>query len=82
VSFVPHTQADKDAMLQAIGVSSIDALFDDIPENLRIKGLDLPIGVSEVEALDTIDRLADCNTTTKNDWFVSARGILLLISLL
>lgn len=33
--FVPHTQAEIDAMLKAIGVESIDTLFDEIPQALR-----------------------------------------------
>lgn len=48
--FVPHTQEDVDAMLQAIGVKNIDTLFDEIPESLRHAPLDeVPEGVSEME---------------------------------
>lgn len=32
--FIPHTQADVDEMLAEIGVSNIDALFDEIPNEL------------------------------------------------
>ena len=38
--FIPHTDADITAMLQRIGASDIDELFDEIPSGLRIKGLD------------------------------------------
>ena len=34
-------------MLESIGVKSIDDLLIDIPESLRIGGLDLPDGLSE-----------------------------------
>jgi len=33
--FIPHTEADIQAMLAAIGADSIDSLFDEIPEELR-----------------------------------------------
>jgi glycine dehydrogenase subunit 1 len=39
VPYIPHTQDDVRAMLDRIGVSSIDALFDEIPEALRIDAL-------------------------------------------
>ena len=35
--FVPHTDADVREMLATIGVSDIDALFDEIPPELRIR---------------------------------------------
>ena len=31
MAFIPHTPADVEAMLAAIGVSSIEDLFDEIP---------------------------------------------------
>ena len=33
--FIPHTDRDERVMLGALGVSSIDELFDEIPEGLR-----------------------------------------------
>ena len=33
--FIPHTETEVRQMLDAIGVASIDELFDEIPENLR-----------------------------------------------
>ncbi|MFL6623758.1 MAG: aminomethyl-transferring glycine dehydrogenase subunit GcvPA [Sulfurifustis sp.] len=48
--FIPHTDADIRAMLDAIGVDSIDALFDEIPESLRSGTLTrVPPGVNEME---------------------------------
>lgn len=37
--FIPHTDADVAAMLNSIGVASIDRLFDEIPGELRADGL-------------------------------------------
>ncbi len=47
--FIPHTEDDVRAMLAAIGVDSIDALFDEIPDNLRAEGLpSIPKGMGEM----------------------------------
>ena len=48
--FIPHTEADVAEMLAAIGADSLDDLFDEIPPELRAKGLDgIPAGLSEME---------------------------------
>ncbi len=71
--FIPTTDAERDEMLSAIGASSLEELFDDIPKRLRVKKLDLPEGLSELEAGDALDALAERNTTTKRmDWFLGA----------
>jgi len=36
--YLPHTDADRRAMLDAIGAKSIDALFRDVPESARFGG--------------------------------------------
>ena len=40
--YIPHTDADREAMLEAIGVKGIDELFDCVPEQFRFPDLDLP----------------------------------------
>ncbi|MFK5915436.1 MAG: aminomethyl-transferring glycine dehydrogenase subunit GcvPA [Woeseiaceae bacterium] len=48
--FIPHTEDDVKKMLDAIGVESIENLFDEIPAELRAEGLtEVPAGVSEME---------------------------------
>ena len=50
--FVPHTQEDERLMLEAIGVSSINALFDEIPDELRSGVLqNTPEAITEMELL-------------------------------
>jgi glycine dehydrogenase subunit 1 len=50
MAFIPHTPADVEAMLAAIGVPSIDALFDEIPAGLRVKSLaGIPEALNEME---------------------------------
>src|SRR5579859_494766 len=48
-------------MLDAIGVKSMDELLVDIPGSLRIKELELPIGLSEFETMAQITALAARN---------------------
>lgn len=47
--FIPHTQTDIEQMLEVIGVPTIETLFDEIPEELRIKELNVPTGMNEME---------------------------------
>lgn len=49
--FIPHTLEDTEAMLVSIGVASMAALFNEIPEDLQVKEfLDVPAGLSEMQA--------------------------------
>lgn len=60
--FVPHTDADLERMLADIGLSSLDQLFEVVPEALRLAGgLDLPPGLSEPDVLVEMERLAALN---------------------
>ena len=61
MAFVPHTDADRAEMLDAIGVGSIDDLFADIPEAARCGPLDIPPGRSEQEVLAEMRNLAGRN---------------------
>src|SRR6478752_10318728 len=48
--FIPHTEADVRSMLDAIGASDIEALFDEIPSELMVKSLaKVPEGLSEMD---------------------------------
>ncbi|MDH4310280.1 MAG: aminomethyl-transferring glycine dehydrogenase subunit GcvPA [Gammaproteobacteria bacterium] len=48
--FIPHTEDDIRTMLEAIGAPDIDALFDEIPANLRAPGLPgVPPALNEME---------------------------------
>lgn len=48
--FIPHTEDDVKNMLETIGVDSIEALFDEIPDSLRAGELtNIPEGMSEME---------------------------------
>ncbi len=59
----PHTPADRTRMLEAIGVASVDDLFDDIPAALRASPLALPDGQSELDLAAHLEALAERNQT-------------------
>jgi glycine cleavage system P protein (glycine dehydrogenase) subunit 1 len=58
--FTPHTEADIEEMLEAIGVDSLDDLFADVSPKLE-EDLDLPPALSEHEALADVNELAKEN---------------------
>ncbi|MGD0862693.1 MAG: aminomethyl-transferring glycine dehydrogenase subunit GcvPA [Candidatus Limnocylindrales bacterium] len=57
----PHTPEDRAAMLEAIGVASVDELFSDIPAALWASELKLPPPESEVELTRRLRDLAGRN---------------------
>jgi hypothetical protein len=59
--YIPNTQADRQAMLAAIGVASVEELFADIPAEFRIGELGLPSALSEPELVRELSALAGRN---------------------
>src|ERR671912_468613 len=58
--FTPHTEADIEEMLEAIGVDSLDDLFADVSPKFEGE-LDLPLALSEHEALADVQEAAKEN---------------------
>ena len=60
--YFPHTEEDLQAMLDKVGINSLDDLYADIPEAIRFrKEYDLPEAVSEVEIRQAFDLLGSQN---------------------
>src|SRR5678815_3805426 len=59
----PHTADDRARMLDALGLTSVDQLFEDIPQDLRASGLDLPEPEPELELSARLLALAARNRT-------------------
>jgi glycine dehydrogenase subunit 1 len=58
--FIPHTETDIREMLDAIGASDIDQLFDEIPASLRMNELSgVPAGMTEQEISRLMHERAD-----------------------
>ncbi|MBM3243257.1 MAG: glycine dehydrogenase, partial [Candidatus Omnitrophica bacterium] len=64
MNFSPHTEKEKQKMLEAIGVNSIGKLFDVIPPSLRPKSFNLPSGKSEFEVMEELRGLARKNASS------------------
>lgn len=60
--YFPHTAADVEAMLRRCGAASIDDLYSDVPDQLRMHAdYCLPSGMSEKEVRDYFDSLGRKN---------------------
>ena len=60
--YFPHTEADIKAMLERIGMQSMDELYAGVPESVRLKkDYDLPEAMSEMEVRDFFRRLGQQN---------------------
>ena len=61
MSYVPHTDADRRAMLAAIGAQSIDELFTVVPGSVRFPEVALPEPLSEAEVLRELREMSEVN---------------------
>ncbi|MBI2757547.1 MAG: aminomethyl-transferring glycine dehydrogenase subunit GcvPA [Chloroflexi bacterium] len=67
MTYIPHSPKERDAMLAAIGVKSLDELFKDIPAKHRFPKLDLPPALTEMEAAAELAELAESNENVRGD---------------
>jgi glycine dehydrogenase subunit 1 len=66
--YTSATDADREAMLAAIGAGSVDELFADIPEGVRLdRAIDLPPGKPEQEVYAYLRELARRNVSTDDE---------------
>ncbi len=59
--YIPVTCEQREAMLRAVGVKSVDDLFEAVPESVRPEQLNLPDGLSEIELSAHLNELAEAN---------------------
>ncbi len=65
-SYVPSTQAQQREMLRAVGVQSFRELYRDVPDGMYLdRPLDIPPGMSELEADRAMRAMAAKNTVYK-----------------
>ncbi len=65
MAYLPQSDDDIRQMLEVIGVSSVDGLFDHIPQEIRLRGpLKLPAALSEAALQQHMEALAACNSGT------------------
>jgi glycine dehydrogenase subunit 1 len=76
VSYLSLTDADREAMLEAIGVASVEELFEDIPESVRFgRELDLEPALPEAELVAHLEELASRNAHTGSELSFLGAGI-------
>ena len=76
MSYLSLTDADREEMLAAIGVSSIEELFEQIPEAVRFgRELDLPPALGEAELVRHMEELASHNVHTGAELSFLGAGI-------
>jgi glycine dehydrogenase subunit 1 len=66
MSYIPHTDDDRRTMLEAIGVDSIEELFDAVPEAYRFPELGLPKPLSEMEVMAELHTMQAANASTQD----------------
>ena len=67
MTYIPISPKERDAMLETVGVKSLDDLFDAIPVKHRFPKLDLPAALTEMEAMDELSGLAQSNENVRSD---------------
>lgn len=74
--YLPMTEQDKKAMLEAIGVSTIDELFSDIPEKVRFKGeYNIKAAKSETALMKELFQMASRNADLKRNVSFIGAGV-------
>ena len=66
MTYIPHTDSDRKAMLKAIGVKQIEDLYQDIPKAVRFPDLQLPPALSEMEVAEELQLLSEANLDVRH----------------
>jgi glycine dehydrogenase subunit 1 len=61
MSYIPHTDLERQQMLAAIGITTIEDLFEPVPAAHRFPRLNLPRPLSELEVAAELASLAEAN---------------------
>jgi len=74
--YLPMTEEDKRAMLETIGVTSVDELFSDIPEQVRFKGeYNIKAAKSETALMKELSAMANRNADLKSNASFLGAGV-------
>jgi len=61
MTYIPHTEAERRTMLDAVGVGTLDDLFAFVPAAKRFPKLDLPPALSELELTRELNAISSFN---------------------
>jgi glycine dehydrogenase subunit 1 len=67
MTYIPISPKERVAMLETIGVKSLDDLFEAVPEKHRFPKLNLPDALTEMEAMNELSGLAQANENVRTD---------------
>src|SRR5512132_4188371 len=67
MTYIPISPKERDAMLETIGVKSLDDLFEAVPAKHRFPKLNLPPALTEMEAMNELSGLAQSNENVRSD---------------
>lgn len=71
--YIPNSPEERTEMLEAIGLNSVEQLFDSIPHELRLqRQLNTPAPLSEIELLDKFERMGQQNAAARRASFLGA----------
>lgn len=74
--YTPHTPADQEQMLSALGLAEVNDLYRHVPETLRARAhIDLPDGLNELAVRRRLSALAAKNATALDWSFFLGGGI-------
>jgi len=66
MTYIPHTDRERQEMLAAIGLAGMEELYEAIPEKVRFPELDLPEPLTEMDILDELQALSEANLDTRH----------------
>lgn len=72
MDFISNTKAQNDEMLREIGISHVDALFEDIPSEIHLESPVKDDGISEYEGMRFMESLAGRNTFSSFENYLGA----------
>ena len=73
--YLVHSDADRQAMLTELGEESVERLLEDVPPQLRIRGLQLPAGLSELDTMARVAELAGRNRVYEDRFCFRGGGV-------
>jgi glycine dehydrogenase subunit 1 len=63
--YIPHTEVDREEMLEIIGVERVEDLFTDVPPAHRFPKLNIPPALTEMEVVAELENISRTNQTAK-----------------
>lgn len=66
MDFIPNTEQDREAMLKAIGVATVDELLEVVPAQVRRPPIDLPAPLTEMELVAELRAIAGQNANLED----------------